>query len=153
MKKIVLILVLTSFLLVAFFAILNNASVGKTVKLMVAKQPERVSEIYFTNYAVLPKKLKANHSYQVDFTTTNREYRHKSYAFRAIMIENDNSPKVIASNTFDLYNNQSSQQQIQFMPTRPNALIKITIELINSGHEIRFKAKTWPKKTKKQQEQ
>lgn len=138
------VLILTSFLLAVFFAMLttlDNALLSKDLKLMVTKQPERVSELYFTNYEAIPNKLKTNQIYKIDFTTTNREYKNNIYTYQAIMIENS-SKNIIATKKFSLQNNQSSKQQIQFIPTKPNALIKIIIVLLNKDQEIRFKAIT-----------
>jgi len=136
------VLILASFSLIILIAVafFNNASVKKTIKPMVSKRPERVSELYFSDYKAIPKQLEANHLYQVNFTVTNHEYRRKNYTYEATMVEN-NISTVIATESFFLNNNQSLQQQIQFRPAKKNAQIKIIV-LLNGKQEIRFKAKT-----------
>lgn len=135
--------ILVSFALagIIIVASLNNASVVKNIRPMVSKHPERVSELYFTDYAAIPKKLEVNHLYQVGFSVTNREYRRKAYTYEAVMVEGDIA-SIIATKEFSLNNKQVANQQIQFKPTKANAQIGLIIRLLRGKQEIRFKART-----------
>lgn len=139
-KRITAKIILVSSLAALFISFLNNASVINAFKLMTTKQPEKITELFFTDNTDIPKKLKVNNLYRVDFTIKNHEYRDKAYTYEVIIIE-ENSKKVITVKRVYLSNNQSLQQQIHFKPTKPNARIKIIV-LLNRKQEIRFKART-----------
>lgn len=126
---------------VSFFVIKNNKLLSNKISRFISEKPERITELYFTNYSSIPKKLKINNVYKINFTTTNRELRNEEYAYRAFMIEDDKE-QIISSKRFELLNNQSKNQQIEFMPVKPNSQIKIVIKLLNKKQQIRFNAST-----------
>ncbi|RJQ32847.1 MAG: hypothetical protein C4562_02190 [Actinobacteria bacterium] len=134
---------LTVLALSASFIVLvqGNNSAAQALKLMVTKQPERLTELFFTDYALVPKKLKAKRRYKVDFSVTNREYRKQNYTYVAVMIEN-NFERGLVSGSFKLANNESVVKEVRFRPTKPKANIKIIIKLINKNQQISFKATT-----------
>lgn len=71
-------------------------------------QPERLSELYFTDHAALPKLLNAGSNHSVNFTVHNLEHQTTTYHYKIVAALPDSEViQPLAEGTFMLDHNQS----------------------------------------------
>lgn len=125
----------------AYFLYSYRDMLWERLQPFVTKQDEAVTELYFTDYESLLKKLNVNTKYGIDFTIVNHEGKREVYEYQATVTENTDSRK-LPLHTIELDDGQSAQLQIQFIPHQMYAREKVTIALPAKGQSIEYSAMT-----------
>lgn len=82
----------------------NRAAIAERLQdWQLTPQPERLTELYFTDHTKLPKTLKAGANETVAFTVRNLEHQKITYHYKLVaMLDNSEVEKVLADGTFAL---------------------------------------------------
>lgn len=100
--------------------------------------PERFTELYFEDHALLPKSASKDTVYDFRFTTHNLEYIDTGYNY-AVFIEPENGEKqLLDKGSFTLRHDEYRTVTESFKIINPAKRLKITVELIDKKQTIHF---------------
>ncbi len=102
-------------------------------------QPERLTELYFTQPNNLPTTYTPGQSQTVHFTVHNIEYRAETYPYKIVETSKDASKtQPLASGRFTLLQDQYQAMNIGVTPVDLGANAKIIIELPTVNEQIDY---------------
>jgi uncharacterized membrane protein len=102
-------------------------------------EPERLTELYFTNPNNLPTHYTPEKSQTVSFTVHNLEYRTTTYTY--IITEQNltgGQTETLNSGTFTLSQNQYKSPAVNIIPTDLGSSVKMTVDLIGENESIDY---------------
>lgn len=117
-----------------------NNKLGGAIAAATSRQAEPLSELYFTDYNALPKRITAGKQYQASFTVANHEGRARSYLYREVLVENG-KPRSFPPVSFQLANGASAPQLFYFNALKPGDSVEVIIT-INANQSIHYKAQS-----------
>ena len=91
-----------------------------------SRQPEPLSELYFTNYSSLPKTINVGKLYQGAFTMVNREGHLATYSYQEVLIEN-NKIRTFSPVTFVLGDGSSTIRPFYFSALKAGDTVEVVI--------------------------
>jgi len=119
--------------------IFNYGAVSEALSPYFTRKPERLTELFFTDYGSLPKFMDAGHRYQFDFTVVNHENQNHTYLYRVTAIE-DTQSTILTSGQISVKDGASAKKEIFFTPTLPGKKDKIIVDLLDKNQRITFSA-------------
>lgn len=96
-------------------------------------QPERITELYFTEHTKLPKEYLPGQEQTVRFTVHNFEYEPIKYSY-VIEQKNDTTQQQLAAGTVDTQFNDSKELSVRVIPVDMGERSQIAIKLSYDGH-------------------
>ena len=116
-----------------------NAPLRSFLRTSLTRQPDRFSELFFTDYGSVPKVLEVHRKYPVSFTTVNRQGRRWDYTCRASVFEN-NKLMSVTTFRFTLSDDQSVTRLVNLVVTRPHAHVLLEVSLVAMPQAILLRA-------------
>lgn len=105
------------------------------------RQPERFTELYFSNHLTLPREVTTNQPVYVAFTIANHEAATTAYPYRVRLVENGRS-RIIEADTLQLTDGARQSRTVQFAVARTGQQIEVIVELPDQHQTIHFRAKS-----------
>jgi hypothetical protein len=97
-------------------------------------QPERLTELYFTDYNQLPKSLVAGSTEKVTFTVRNLEHQTTTYHYKLIATSEAQAEQTLSNGTFILKHDESqTAQEDIIVPASLGSRISIKVDLYYQG--------------------
>ena len=124
-----------------FLLITHFSSVSQAIEPYITKQPERLTELYFTDYDSLPKTVEAGKSYPVDFAIANHEGRDETYEYIVTVIE-DSTVRTASTETVELATGELARFQYTFKPEKAGKKYEVVIGLQNNGQHINYSSQS-----------
>ncbi len=108
---------------------MNRAAIAQRLQdWQLTPQPERLTELYFTDHTKLPKTVKAGATETVAFTVHNLEHQHVTYHYKLVAVLADSdSEQVLNEGTFALDHDGVHLGSVDI--TVPNLGPQISIQL------------------------
>lgn len=121
-------------------ATVNNHVIARQLHTWkVLPEPERLTELYFTDHAKLPTVFFAGQQKTIGFTVHNLEYRTISYAFTVTQVSEDSTQRQeLGSGSFTLKQGQSKTTPVQLTFANFVHRSQITVALKGSGEAVHF---------------
>ena len=102
-------------------------------------QPERLTELYFTNPNHLPATYVPGQTQTVSFTIHNLEYRNTEYSYVVKEVNQDSTvTQTLASASFSIDQNQFKAVSLDITPLDLGSYIKIVVDLQTKGQLIDY---------------
>jgi hypothetical protein len=102
-------------------------------------QPERLTELYFTEPNSLPTTYAPGQPQTVRFTTHNIEYQTETYSYRIIeQSQNGSQTQLLSSGQFTLQQGQYQGQNVGITPADLGTRAEIIIELPTVNENISY---------------
>ena len=102
-------------------------------------QPERLTELYFTNPNNLPTTYTPGQNQTVSFTVHNLEYRTTTYNYAINEVNQDGSvTQPLISDSFTIDQNQFKQVATAVTPIDMGSRVKISVELKTKNQAIDY---------------
>lgn len=104
------------------------------------KQPEALTEVYFSDHKTLPTSYTPSETYLLTFTVVNKEGRPMSYPFE-IVAEGEGKRIVIATGTLAVENGEvkTHSTPVTYSDLGPTA--HVTVSLPEQGQSLQYFAK------------
>ena len=123
--------------IIAGLLVINHNAVSAALKPYFTREPDPLTELYFTDYGALHKFMNAGKGYPLDFTVVNHENGGHTYSYRVTAVE-DSATTVLASGRMTLPDGGRSQKKLIYRPKKPGAAVRITVELVDLSQSITF---------------
>lgn len=102
-------------------------------------EPEKLTELYFTNPNNLPTAYTPGQQQTVHFTTHNIEYQTETYSYKIVETSQDGSQsQQLATGKFTLQQNQYQGQNVGITPVDLGTRAEITVELPTVNETISY---------------
>jgi hypothetical protein len=104
-------------------------------------QPERYTELYFTDHQQLPTTYRPGQAQDVKFTVHNLEHQSVSYRYAIVASGGEGSappPDTLASGTFVLRHGEHKSISQPAASGDLGKRVKISVELKNQNHTIHY---------------
>jgi hypothetical protein len=102
-------------------------------------EPERLTELYFTQPNSLPASYKPGQPQTVNFTVHNLEYRTTAYNYQVIeQTQNGATSQTLTSGSFTLGQNQYKSPVLDIIPTDLGSHVKISVKLVSQNESIDY---------------
>ena len=121
--------------------VVPNKSIANAITMGTTHQPERVTELYFTDYNAIETQITVKKQYFIPFTVVNHEARPTTYTYETSAIEGAKSTP-LSSGTLTLIDGQAGHATVNFTPTTPGTTYQISIKLTNVNQEINVRLKS-----------
>jgi len=125
----------------SYVIMVPNKSIANAITLATTHQPERVTELYFTDYKTIEKQVTVKKQYSIPFTVVNHETRPTTYSYETAAITGTKSTP-LSSGTLTLIDGQAGNVTVDFTPTTPGTTYQISIKLISVKQEINVRLKS-----------
>jgi uncharacterized protein DUF1616 len=106
----------------------------------LAKEPENITELYFTDHTKLPKKYTPGQTYQLSFDVHNKESESVTYTYK--ILQQDDSIKSIMTTlktgSFVVENGKVHTEAINITYADSNSRSKIIVELPKQKQAIHY---------------
>jgi len=117
----------------------HKFSTTHALKLATTHQPERLTELYFSNPQSLPTQYTQGKSLPVAFTIHNAEYQSMIYSYTITAVSSDgNQSQTLVINKVDMGDNQTMTIANSIVPTLLSPRISINVLLVNKNQSIHF---------------
>ncbi|HEV2412373.1 MAG TPA: hypothetical protein VGS28_01045 [Candidatus Saccharimonadales bacterium] len=127
------------FLAVASFGVLDREHIRNQLNdWKLLPQPERLTELYFSNPNSLPSTYKANQTQNIAFTTHNLEYHREDYHYTITETGADHKSSVLGSGAFELAQNQYEHKSQPVSLTDLGSRVQVTISLTNFNESVDY---------------
>lgn len=120
---------------------LHSSQLSRLFKLATTRQHQTFSELYFTDYAALPKNITAGKTYAVPFTTVNHETKSVTYNYLAQIVENG-TVQSMESGSFRLSDTQSATNIVRYFAQKPGDQVVVVIKLVNQNETINYRVQS-----------
>jgi len=102
-------------------------------------EPERLTELYFTQPNSLPKTYAPGQAQTVKFTVHNLEYQTTKYQYQIIEASQDNNQsQTLTTGNFTLPQNAYKQATVNIPTVDLGQHVKIEVELLNKKESIDY---------------
>ncbi len=102
-------------------------------------EPERLTELYFTNPNSLPKTYVPGQSQPVSFTVHNLEYRHTNYKYQITETSQDGTKsQQLADGAFSLEQNEYHKTTVNIPIVDLGPAVKVEVRLVNVNESIDY---------------
>jgi hypothetical protein len=118
-----------------------RTTIAHAFSLATSHQPERYSELYFTNSTHLPFSVPLGQTKAFDFRIVNHEASKTTYTY-LVLLEVDGVSTQIERGTVTLEDGRSADVTVPYTPPRPNISAQITVQLIDRAEQIAFRSRT-----------
>ena len=105
----------------------------------VSRRATPFTELFFSNYAALPKHLSLLRLNWISFTIANHEGHRVDYHY-IVTERGPGGSATEAGALTDIGNGDSVVQSVGFVPPKPNLDYRITVQLVGSPEFIEFHA-------------
>ncbi len=108
---------------------MNRAAIAEQLQdWQLTPQPERLTELYFTDHTNLPKTLKTGVLEKIAFTVHNSEHQNVTYHYKLVAVTtNPDAEQTLADGTFNLEHDGVHSGSADF--TVPNLGPQLSIQL------------------------
>lgn len=120
----------------------QTAIVSQLQQWRLIAEPERLTEVYFTDYATLPKILTAGSQHKVTFTVRNLEHRATTYHYRIIGASEPGADLNLGGGTFMLQHDRTHQASADIVVPAAESQLAIKVELYYQGVALHQSAPT-----------
>lgn len=134
-------LIVLAFFCVLFFIVLIYRSPIFAVLNDLALIPtdDHLTEIYFDNPTMLPKKITSGEIISFSFVIHNLEGRDMEYPYAVYLTPSGSASRVIVNGSIvNIHNKESKTVLVSFVPSSPHEQETVIVELTNTHQEIRF---------------
>ncbi|HSX16852.1 MAG TPA: hypothetical protein VLH86_02000 [Patescibacteria group bacterium] len=118
-----------------------KAPVTHAITMATSHEPEKFSELYFENSALLPLYAPANIPQRVAFRISNHESQTITYHYIATM-STGLATSQIAEGEITLDDTASGSVPISFVMPVPNGSAQISVQLVGRSEHIAFRVKS-----------
>lgn len=133
----VILYILVTFLVVGGTTVVHyKKSISHAFVLATTHQPEKVTELYFTNYGSITKNIQPNTSYSIPFTVVNHEASKRDYSY-VVLISKYGSTQSISSGVIKLADEQSITKLVTYSVDQSETAYQIIIKLTDKNQEIK----------------
>lgn len=102
-------------------------------------EPERLTELYFTEPNNVPKSYTPGGMQTVKFTVHNLEYRNTTYTYQITEISQDGQKSsLLAMNSFTLEQNEYHKEAVNISTTDLGPSVKVEVKLMNVNESIDY---------------
>ncbi len=102
-------------------------------------EPEKLTELYFTNPNSLPTKYTPGQPQTVGFTVHNLEYATTDYKYKIIETSQDGSQsQTLASGSFGLLQNGYKKEAVNISTVDLGSHVKLEVDLENVNESIDY---------------
>jgi uncharacterized membrane protein len=102
-------------------------------------EPERLTELYFTNPNSLPTKYTPGQTQLVNFTVHNLEYRTTNYQYKITETSQDRKQsQSLAAGSFSLPQNGYQKAAVSIATVDFGPRTKVEVRLVNVGESISY---------------
>lgn len=108
---------------------------------LTTRQPERFTELYFSDPAKLPKQVKVNQTSDFTYRIVNHEAGITAYHAYVTLYENGVAKRIQADNPV-VPAGSSRELHVRFTPTTPNAELQLEITLPAQHQTIHFRSQS-----------
>jgi uncharacterized membrane protein len=133
-RKLVLGFAAVCILLVTFLALSHT----NTFKLATTHQPDRFTELYFTNPTSLPATVKLSATVPVSFTLHNEEARTQSYTYNITFADATGTTTVLKTQEIILQNGQKQVINQDITLPTGNSRGEVSVNLLNKSQSVHF---------------
>jgi hypothetical protein len=141
LKKLASFLIITLLVLVVagIFIYVNRTELYTEMnRLDLVPKPEALTELYFNDYAELPKTTVANQPISFSFTIHNLEGATTTYPYTVSFVYPDGTNNVFASSSVAIPNNGSDSVTIDYVFPQSNLTGSVVVNLTNLNQQIDF---------------
>lgn len=103
----------------------------------IAKQPERLTELYFTDHKVLPKKYVPGESADLSFTIHNLEAKPVTYSYEIIQ-QSDNTTQSLKTESITINNDVVHNETTSITYADTGARSRIIVRLVDQDQAIHY---------------
>jgi hypothetical protein len=119
----------------------NSTSLVHAFTLATTHQPERFTELYFSDYAAIPKTVTVGQAYQIPVTVVNDEAETYTYTYQAWEVV-AGARTSIGTGGFTLTAGGSSHPTVNFTPLQTATIYQIVFELGGLNQQINVRVTT-----------
>jgi len=102
-------------------------------------EPERLTELYFTQPNSLPKNYVPGQPQTIGFTVHNLEYQTTAYHYRIVETgQANNQSQTLASGSFTLPQNAYRQESVNISTVDLGQHVKVEVDLMNVNESIDY---------------
>ena len=102
-------------------------------------QPEKLTELYFTNPNSLPTKYSPEQTQTVSFTAHNLEYQTVDYNYKIVeSSQTNNQSQTLVSGNFTLSQNGYEKKSVNITTADLGSNVKVEVDLINVNESIDY---------------
>ena len=102
-------------------------------------EPERLTELYFTNPNSLPTHYVPGHAQPVSFTVHNLEYRTTNYQYRIVETSQDGKQsQALATGSFTLPQNGYKKAAVNIATVNLGPRAKVEVQLVNVNEAVDY---------------
>lgn len=112
-----------------------------SVKLATSRQPERLTELYFTDYQSIVKEATDNKPYTISFTIVNHEVQQTVYPYRVLLVSNG-ATTTIHEGKLTLEDTKSKDIPFDVTFDKPDTTYQVVIKLLSVNQEINVRITT-----------
>jgi hypothetical protein len=132
--------ILGSILIIIVLAVVYHGAIDRQMRRWkLLPEPEKLTELYFTNPNSLPSKYTPGQVQTVSFTTHNLEYANTSYKY--VITENDSSSNKsvnLASGNFRLPLNGYEKKSVSISTVDLGQNVNVKVDLVNQNESIDY---------------
>lgn len=110
---------------------------GSVSEVVLSKNPESFSELYFTDHAYLPKRIELETQYRFEFSVLSLENKDFLYDYEVAITDKEDKI-IIATGSFPLKHGEFKITPVIFSIPEPFERKKINVSLLNRNQEIFF---------------
>lgn len=126
-------------IIIALGAIFHSPIDRQLHRWKLLPEPERLTELYFTQPNSLPKQYVPGQAQTVRFTTHNLEYRTTNYQYRIVETgQANNQSQTLASGSFTLPQNAYKQETVNISTVDLGSNVKVEVDLMNVNESIDY---------------
>jgi hypothetical protein len=122
----------------AFVVGLLSSGVRAQVARSTTRQPDRFTELYFTNEQGLPKDLRGQGPFSFQFTIADHEGRSVDYSY-LVTAQDAAGTTPITRSAVVVGSGQSAARSVTFMPARTGTTYLVTVQLLGRPETIHFR--------------
>jgi hypothetical protein len=126
-------------IVVALGAVFHSAIDRQMRDWKLLPEPERLTELYFTQPNSLPKQYAPGQTQTVRFTTHNLEYQTTAYQYHIVETSQaNNQSQTLASGSFTLPQNAYKQETVNISTVDLGQHVKVEVNLMNVNESIDY---------------
>ena len=137
-RRVLIFVLLSLIVAVVLIATYRDAIYNELDRLKLVPQPERFTELYFDNYAALPKKTLANQPILFAFTVHNLEGITTTYPYSVYFIDANGIRTSIDKNSVTIPDNATTSVTVGYTFKTSNLTGQVVVNLLNLNQQIDF---------------
>jgi uncharacterized membrane protein len=134
-----LIIVLLGLLILGIGAWLRPTLSQNVQEWDLSRQPEPLTELYFTEHKSLPKKYAPAEATSLSFTVNNLESKAVTYRYEVVQYNAESTAQsVLKTGSFNLSNNTSHTESVLIAYVDAGTRSRVTVHLVDQNQAIHY---------------